>query len=156
MHTTSDDPRLQRLVTAYEQLRHDNLAALLALYAEQAFFKDPFNEVHGRKAIGRIFAHMFETLQAPRFTVTQAMSAGEQAFLAWEFRFLRAGAQPLVIRGASHLRFSAEGLVDMHRDYWDAAEELYARLPLLGPAMRWLRRRLAAPQPAGGTQADGG
>jgi steroid delta-isomerase len=49
-----------------------------------------------------------------------------------------------VIRGASHLRFDADGKVAWHRDYWDAAEELYARLPGIGWLMRALRRRLAA------------
>jgi len=34
--------------------------------------------------------------------------------------------------------------VTYHRDYWDTAEELYAKLPLLGGLMRLLRRRLAA------------
>jgi steroid delta-isomerase len=28
----------------------------------------------------------------------------------------------------------------MHRDYWDAAEELYEKLPA-GRLMRWLKRR---------------
>ena len=141
------DPRLARLARAYEQLRHDNLPALLALYGEQALFKDPFNEVRGHQAMENIFRHMFDSLQEPRFTVTQGASAGDEGFLTWEFRFRRAGGEVLLIRGASHLRFAPDGLVQMHRDYWDAAEELYARLPVLGPLMRWLQRRLAAPQP---------
>ena len=38
----------------------------------------------------------------------------------------------------------------MHRDYWDAAEELYEKLPILGGLMRWLKRRNAVgPVPAG-------
>lgn len=143
-----NDPRLDRLAQAYEQLNPANLPALLALYGEQAFFKDPFNEVRGRPAMERVFRHMFDSLQEPRFTVTHGASAGEQGFLTWEFRFRRAGGELLLIRGASHLRFAPDGLVQMHRDYWDAAEELYARLPVLGPLMRWLQRRLAAPQPA--------
>jgi hypothetical protein len=28
----------------------------------------------------------------------------------------------------------------VHRDYWDAAEELYEKLPLLGSLMRWWKR----------------
>ena len=39
------------------------------------------------------------------------------------------------------LVFNEQGLVTMHRDYWDAAEELYEKLPLLGGLMRWLKRR---------------
>jgi len=33
----------------------------------------------------------------------------------------------------------------LHRDYWDAAGELYAKLPLIGAVMRWLRRRAGTP-----------
>jgi hypothetical protein len=36
---------------------------------------------------------MFDTLQEPRFVVTERLVQERQAFLAWEFRFrLRAGA----------------------------------------------------------------
>ena len=51
MSTALGDPRLDRLAQAYEALRRDNLPALLALYAEQARFKDPFNDVRGHAAI---------------------------------------------------------------------------------------------------------
>ncbi|NBU45056.1 MAG: nuclear transport factor 2 family protein, partial [Betaproteobacteria bacterium] len=30
----------------------------------------------------------------------------------------------------------------LHRDYWDAAEELYEKFPLVGHMMRWLKRRV--------------
>ena len=36
------------------------------------------------------------------------------------------------------------GRVVAHRDYWDAAEELYEKLPVLGALMRLLKRRLRA------------
>lgn len=49
-----------------------------------------------------------------------------------------------VIRGVSHLRFNAEGKVVRHRDYWDAAEELYATLPGIGWLMRRLKRAMAS------------
>ena len=44
------------LVAGYNALRADNLRELLACYAEQAHFKDPFNDVVGRAEIDRIFA----------------------------------------------------------------------------------------------------
>jgi hypothetical protein len=34
-----------------------------------------------------------------------------------------------------------EGRITLHRDYWDAAEELYEKLPLIGSLMRWLKKR---------------
>ena len=45
------------------------------------------------------------------------------------------------VRGASHLKFAADGRINFHRDYWDAAEELYEKLPLVGSLMRWLKRQ---------------
>ena len=48
------------------------------------------------------------------------------------------------MRGASHLVLAADGRIAVHRDYWDVAEELYEKLPLLGALMRWLKRRVNA------------
>mgnify|MGYP001478901331 CR=1 FL=1 len=135
--------KLEALVIAFETLTPQTLPALAALYAEDARFRDPFNQVRGRAAITAIFRHMFTQVEAPRFVVTEQVAEGAQAFLVWEFHFLR-GGHSLCIHGGSHLKFNADGLVSEHRDYWDAAEELYARLPLIGPLMRWLQRQLSA------------
>jgi hypothetical protein len=113
-------------------------------YDAQARFVDPFNDVQGLAAIEHIFAHMFETLDEPRFVVTTRVLQGQQCFLTWDFhfRFKRfQNATPQTIRGATHLVFSDAGLVTLHRDYWDAAQELYEKLPLVGGLMRWLKRR---------------
>jgi hypothetical protein len=132
------------IVTFFETLTPESVAGIGQIYDGQARFKDPFNEVTGVPAIKRIFDHMFASLHEPRFVVTQQVVQGDQCFLTWEFHFrfrTYRAAQPQVILGASHLVFSATGLVTLHRDYWDAAEELYEKLPLLGGLMRWLKRR---------------
>lgn len=138
-----------RLVQWYEQLTPQALDALPGCYAADAHFKDPFNDVRGLPCIRQVFAHMFETLDAPRFTVTAQLVQGQQAFLAWEFRFYmrrwRRGQQQC-IRGGTWLHLNAQGLVTVHRDYWDTAEELYGQLPVLGTLMRCLRRAGSATQ----------
>jgi hypothetical protein len=87
---------------------------------------------------------MFKALERPHFVVTEQVVQGHQCFMTWEFRFgfknFKKG-EPQVILGASHLVFSDSGSVTLHRDYWDAAEELYEKLPLVGGLMRWLKRR---------------
>ena len=132
------------LVAYFENLSPASMAQLGQHYAAQARFKDPFNDVTGLPEIAHIFEHMFVALIGPRFVVTQQVCQGAQCFLTWEFRFqfrnYRVG-QEQVILGASHLVFDAQGLVTLHRDYWDAAEELYEKLPLVGSLMRWLKRR---------------
>lgn len=137
------DADVERLVRFYETMSRDTLAEQLGqVYAADAWFKDPFNEVRGIGAIRTIFEHMFEQVEQARFVVSERMVQGEQAFLTWEFHFRhrRIGDGAVCIRGASHLRFGANGLVTLHRDYWDAAEELYEKIPLLGALMRWLKR----------------
>ena len=137
----------QRLITLYEQFSPAHLFMLDAYYAPDAHFKDPFNDVYGVLAIAQIFAHMFTTLNQPRFTVTQRILQGNQAFLAWELRFQMRRWRPQVeqcIHGATWLCFDVEGRVVQHRDYWDAAQELYEKLPVLGRLMRWLRQSASA------------
>jgi hypothetical protein len=138
-----NDPRVARIVTMFEALAPTGVAGLGAYYDAGARFKDPFNEVQGVAAIQRIFAHMFVALDEPRFVVHDIVQQGEQCFLTWDFlfRFKRYSRELQTVRGASHLRLGANGLIVQHRDYWDAAEELYEKLPLAGALMRWLKRR---------------
>ena len=139
---------VQRLVQFYTTLSPEQLEHIGTCYAPHAHFQDPFNDVRGVAAIGQVFAHMFETVDAPRFVVTDQLVQGQQAFLAWEFHFAMRRWRPGVaqcIRGGSLLRLDAQGLVVAHRDLWDTAQELYEKLPLLGPLVRRLRQAGAAP-----------
>lgn len=137
---------LDDLIAWYQTLRPETVAEAARFYAADARFKDPFNEVRGIAAIEKIFRHMFVQVAEPRFVVTARFSGEQGAMLLWEFHFRTRGlgAQAMCIEGASHLRLDAAGLVAEHRDYWDAAGELYARLPLVGAPMRLLLRTGAA------------
>jgi limonene-1,2-epoxide hydrolase len=133
-----------RVVAFFEQLSPADLPRLGEIYAADARFKDPFNEVQGLAAIEAVFAHMYRALEAPRFVIRDIAAEGERCFLTWEFlfRFKRfARGKEQVVRGASMLQFAPDGRIALHRDYWDAAEELYEKLPAVGALMRWLKRR---------------
>jgi hypothetical protein len=134
----------ENLATFFETLSPQSVAQLHTIYDAQARFKDPFNEVQGLPEIERIFQHMYVALDQPHFVVTGQVVDGPQAFLTWEFRFRFKRFDTITlqaVRGASHVVFNEQGLVTMHRDYWDAAEELYEKLPVLGGVMRWLKKR---------------
>ena len=137
------DPRVQRVIDAFETLQPADVARLGDFYSPDARFKDPFNEVQGVPAIQRVFEHMFVALDSPRFVIREAVCEGDQCFLTWDFlfRMRRLRQDEQTVRGSTHLRFAADGRIEWHRDYWDAAEELYEKLPVLGALMRWLRRR---------------
>jgi hypothetical protein len=137
-------PTVQRIVTYFEALTTESVAQIATFYDPQVRFKDPFKDVRGLAEIKHIFEHMFVSLEAPRFIITGQIVQGQQCFLTWEFRFKFRNFQreaEQTILGGSHLQFSDQGLITLHRDYWDAAEELYEKLPLVGSLMRWLKKR---------------
>ncbi|PVX36754.1 nuclear transport factor 2 family protein [Janthinobacterium sp. 78] len=110
------------LLAWYATLTPDTVGRAGQFYAADAQFRDPFNEVDGVAAIEAILRHMFVHTEQPRFII------GER------------------------VRFNADGLVFLHRDYWDAAEELLQNLPLIGAPIRWLRGRFRVPLPDAATK----
>ena len=86
---------------------------------------------------------MYVTLDQPRFVVTGRVVDGTQCFLTWEFRFRFRRFDTHRYRPCGRLAPAAGRRWShrFHRDYWDAAEELYEKLPLLGSLMRWLKKR---------------
>ena len=135
---------MARVVAFFESLTPADVRRISEFYRADASFKDPFSDVQGNNEIARIFDHMFVALTSPRFVVHAIVAEGDQCFLTWDFlfRFKRySKGVEHTVRGASHLVFAADGRIALHRDYWDAAEELYEKLPGVGVLMRWLKRR---------------
>jgi hypothetical protein len=144
--TTLQQAAVDRLVVFFETLAPASVQDFSRFYTADAYFKDPFNEVTGLAEIQRVFSHMYVALENPRFVITGRIVEGDQCFLTWDFLFafkpFQKGVQQTV-RGSSHLRLSPDGRVQFHRDYWDTAEELYQKVPVLGGLVRWLTRHAA-------------
>lgn len=110
-------------------------------------FKDPFNDVRGLQAMRRVFDHMFQTTVEPRFSVTSIAADGDHAFLHWRFTFKpkgREGDEPWLIDGTSIVTIDGEGRVSSHVDYWDAAEQLYEKLPVISFILRRIKKKLGS------------
>ncbi|AKJ26997.1 nuclear transport factor 2 family protein [Caldimonas brevitalea] len=148
MHTSAHDPgqaqHVARLIHFFETLNPGQLQGLAQVYTADCRFKDPFHEVQGLERIAQVYRRMYEVLLEPRFKLAQVVCEGRNCFMTWDFlfRFKRDPATPQTVHGASHLQFDDEGRICMHRDYWDTAEELYEKLPLVGGLMRWLKKRV--------------
>ena len=136
---------VERLISVYENLSPASVKNLAEVYAANAYFKDPFNEVKGIERIEAIFRHMYRQIEQPRFVVREWSGVDQGGFLVWDLHFrsrLLRGDNAHVIHGVSHIRFNAAGKVSYHRDYWDTGEELYGKLPVIGWLIGWLRQRL--------------
>ena len=141
--------RVDDILQLFETLTPAHLAQLSQWYTADARFKDPFNQVQGVAHVQSIFQHMFDVLENPRFVITNRIVQGDQCFVVWDFLFRYKSMQRGVdqhIHGGSHLVFKPgeDGVwrIDLHRDYWDAAEEMYEKFPLVGGLMRWLKRQV--------------
>jgi steroid Delta-isomerase len=138
------DTAVGNVVQFFESLQPESVARMGQYYTADAYFKDPFNEVQGLAQVQRIFSHMYVALDNPHFVVTERVVQGAQCFLVWDFKFRFKRFDTTTeqtVRGTSHLRFAADGRISYHRDYWDAAEELYEKLPVVRVLMRWLKKR---------------
>ena len=143
--TVMEKSRIDALLHFYETLTPDRVGDFGFYYGQSAYFKDPFNEVNRLEDIREIFARMFRQVADPRFVISEWAGDAGGLFLVWEMRFRMKSWKPQQvrsIRGASHLRLGDDGKVTYHRDYWDTGEELYAKLPLIGGAVRFLRRAI--------------
>ncbi len=52
------------LISIYEGMSPDSVGRLAEVYAADAYFKDPFNEVNGLDRIQAIFHHMYQRIEA--------------------------------------------------------------------------------------------
>lgn len=140
------DAVLARYADAFERLTPDALLGLRVLCRADVVFVDPFNEVRGIDGFVAVFEHMFRTVEAPRFEVLDTALGRDSrtGYVKWRMTGrARRGSFEIDITGMSEVAFDATGLVARHVDHWDAASQLYARLPVVGPAVRWLGRRFA-------------
>ena len=138
--------RACKIAGFFESFAPEDVARIGEWYTADAVFRDPFNDVVGLAAIQSVYRHMFEQLESPRFRVLGTVAAGSDCWLTWDMSY-GSGATRRTIHGASFLQLAPDGRIAVHRDYWDAAGELYEKLPVLGSILRFIRRRLAAPRP---------
>ncbi len=103
-------------------------------------FRDPFNDVSGVEALIRATAAMFR-FGTPRFEILDRALGGRGGYLLWRYTVDIRAERPWIIDGMTALRFDAAGRVIEHIDHWDAAGQVYERLPLLGALLRLIKRR---------------
>lgn len=128
----------------WEGLTPDGVAELSRLCAPDIRFVDPFNDLIGVERLEALLLHMFRTLGQPRFVVDDSAMGRDAGYLRWRF-FATLRGRPITLEGMSEVRFDADGKVILHRDHWDAGAQVYGRVPVLGAAVRLVRRRLSAP-----------
>ena len=137
------DAALARYAAYFDTLTRERLSEMDRLFAADARFCDPFNDVRGVPAIRRVFEHMYETIEQPRFVIRHRVRDESVAYLKWNFTG-RTGRHDFDFVGLSEVRFDPQGLVAAHLDYWDSGTLVYERMWVLGALVRMVKRRVRA------------
>jgi len=134
--------RYSEIANWFETLTPKSLEKVTDIYAPEAVFIDPFNTLRGVDSVRAVYQHMFDTLEQPRFVVTTTVAESSRAFMTWDFHFQR-NSRALSISGCTQFELDDAGRIVLHRDYWDAAHQVYEKVPLLGGVLRLLRSKLS-------------
>lgn len=126
----------------FENLSAKTIAEADKFVSPDIRFVDPFNDIAGIEKFRKLLFKTLSDVDDPRFNVTHRAEDGDTVFLRWQFDGRLRGLGDWSVTGMSELHFDSQGRVLTHLDHWDAASQFYARLPVLGPLIRLIRRRL--------------
>lgn len=135
---------VSRFVEYYAALDSQPPSALVGLYHSNATLVDPFGEHDGIFALQRYFTHLLANVENCRFSIDPPLCSGNRFVVTWVMHWSHpriAGGQPLDLPGCSVVE-TENDLITHQRDYYDAGEMIYEHLPLLGWAVRGVKRRV--------------
>ena len=133
-----------RFFSDFSPTKVDKLVDLT--YAPQVWFNDTLKTVNGRDALRAYLRHSAEAVQSCRVEILDTVSNDQgDYFVRWtmviRFKRFKPKEETQTI-GMSHLRFDKSGLVTLHQDYWDSTAGIFEHIPLLGAAIRAIKRRV--------------
>lgn len=113
-------------------------------YAPDAYLNDTLKTVRGADAIEEYFLETAKNTRFVRATVQEVAEADQTTYVRWvmdvQFAAFRKGETIRTI-GVTQLRFDTDGRILIHQDFWDPAAGFYEHLPVLGPAIRWIKSK---------------
>ena len=132
----------ERYRAVLQTLTGDSLDELDTVVSPQVVFCDPLNKVEGANKMKAAFAHLFDAATDVHYVIDDVAYGEHGAYFRWNLTATLSG-KPWSVDGVTHVVFDGAGLVTHHTEYWDAASQLFARFPVIGPLLRFARRRLA-------------
>lgn len=119
-------------------------AGVRDLYAEDAFFRDPFREVRGIDAVEEYLHRGAELVGDCRIEIEEVAHASDGLYLRWVARIAAddPAEPPTETIGLSHVRFDREGKIVFQQDYLDSGRAVYERIPMIGWILYKIRSRI--------------
>ncbi len=113
-------------------------------YSEDVFFNDTLKTIRGNEALEEYFLETAKNAKMVRATVQDVASSDGNYYIRWvmdvEFAKFKKGETVRTI-GITQVRFTPDGKIALHQDFWDPAAGLYEHIPVLGGAIRAIKSR---------------
>ena len=118
------------------------------VYANEAILHDTLVTHLGLEEIVPYFIKTAERSDGVNVVVDQVIREGVDFYIRWtmdiRWSAFRYKGQTTRSVGMSHLRFGGDGRVILHHDFWDSAGGFFVYLPIVGPLIRWIKKKVAA------------
>ena len=139
MDSESQHP-IYKYALLFSQLTPDNLSGIADLLSDEIVFSDPFNVTCGRDNFIRIFQHMFDVTENPKFEILDLSFSSRAGYIKWRLtgKVKRWRRISINITGMSEVISDESGLITAHYDHWDSASQLLVFIPVLGLPTVWL------------------
>lgn len=137
---------ITQFIQYYTDMDSEPLSILADLYHPDAVLTDPFGQHQGLPDIQRYFAQLLANVGHCRFAVDSPLVQGQQFAVSWVMDFSHprlSGGKTLQLPGCSMVHIQDQMII-RQRDYYDAGEMLYEHLPVLGWAIRNVKKRVAS------------
>lgn len=144
MDAETEKKALRRFTDFYADYSYDAIKeGVRDLYADDAWFGDPFHIVEGIDDIEHYFLVMAEPVESCTFTVDSIQRSGIDYFARWtmELESKAAKGEQIKTIGISQVRFNPNGKIVFQQDYWDATA-MMDRLPVVGYWTRLVKDRI--------------
>lgn len=112
------------------------------VYAVDAYFRDGYREVQGLENIEAYFLKSAETVHECTFDIQDIAVHEGNYYFRWIMHLTtkRWKDDPIAAVGMSHIRFSKDGRISFHQDYWDTSI-IYEKVPVMGSVIRWIKKQ---------------
>jgi len=134
---------LDNFLNMYRELGTDNFDVLKTVYHPNIEFQDPLHHVNGIAALTHYFDNIYTQVTSCNFHIEHTFEVNGEASVYWTMHFAHKqlnGQKPIEVQGHSHLKMLDDQVI-YHRDYLDVGSMLYEHIPVLGCAIKSIKRR---------------
>jgi hypothetical protein len=133
------------LFSLYSRQGSFTVEELLGIYTNAVIFEDPLHRREGIQALCDYLNNIYQSVQDCRFERRGHWVCDETVFVQWDMYLVHTslnGGKSFSVSGLSQLKCADR--IFYHRDFFDAGEMLYEKVPVMGVVNRWLKRRAAS------------